>query len=375
MVDVRAVAAARDAESIDVTTLDVVPRLVDDPRAAAHWWPVRPDDPRDGLPWAAGATGPVRFLGLPEGPALWLRGPGPEALRMDPLAVLSGVAAGLAVDDARLRLARYPEILVSAATGFGSPAVRTGATTAADLETVVAALSGEARRIGATPIVLHVPAGDPLLAALAGQGFAVGVTDLYPVMELPGESMADYLAGLSRNRRGNVRREIAARGDCAHVYVGEQAREHLVAAARLSASAYRQRGQPADDARAVPIYTRLLDSCGDDFVLTMICHAGEPVASACLIVGGTEALLYSAGLRLPESRAVAGYFNAAYYLPIEFAYRHGLRRIHLGPTSWAAKRLRGAVLRPLYSAVPGDVTDLVELLTGTDARLRERLDG
>jgi peptidoglycan biosynthesis/recognition FemAB-like protein len=354
-----------------------VPHLVTDPRAAAAWWPARPSDPRDGLAWAAGAPGPVRFLGLPDGPALWLRDPDPDTPRLDPVAVLSGVAAGLETDPARLRQARaaHPRILVSAATGYGSPAVRDTGATEADLVAVAAALADEARRAGATPVILHCPAGDPLLAALATAGFATGITDLYPVLELPGSVMADYLAGLSRNRRGGVRREIAARGrGCAHIYLGEQAREHLGAAARLSASAYRQRGQPADDMRAVPIYSRLLDSCGEDFVLTMVCHEGTPVASAVLVVGSADLLLYSAGLAMPGARPVAGYFNAAYYLPIEFAYARGLRRILLGPTGLETKRLRGAVFTTLHSAVPAEAGGLVDLLHGTDTRLRSMLE-
>lgn len=97
---------------------------------------------------------------------------------------------------------------------------------------------------------------------------------------------------------------------------------------------------------------------------------GRPVASAVLIAGDGDLLLYSAGLLLPDSRDVAAYFNSAYYLPIEYAYAHGLRRILLGPTGRQTKRLRGARFEPLYSAVPRHDTVLTELLAGTDAQLR-----
>lgn len=352
-------------------------RVVTDPRTAPHWWPKQADDPRDGLPWAAGVSDPVSFLGLADGPALWLRDPAGNSGRMDPVAVISGAVAGLEADSREVQAAAgaYPRILVSSATGYGSPVTLAGAAADDDVAALAAALTGHARDSGVTPVVLQCPGGNPLLAALTGQGFSVGVTDLYPTLELPGESIEDYLGDLPRGRRASVRQEIRARErGSAHVYVGEQARQHLVTAARLSASAYRQRNQPADDARAIPIYSRLLDRCGDDFVLTMVCDENGPVASACLIAGDTDLLLYSAGLEHPRSRAVAGYFNASYYLPAEFAYQRGLRRILLGPTGWHTKRLRGARFTPLYSAVPPGADALANLLAQTDRRLRPALE-
>jgi biotin carboxylase/predicted N-acyltransferase len=369
-------AADEAASAIRIRAREVGVRVVTDPRTAPRWWPAEADDPRDGLPWAAGVSDPVSFLGLADGPALWLRASGGNSGRMDPVRVLSGAVADLDADPLQVQAAvdAYPRILVSAATGYGSPVALAGKAAAEDMEALVAALIGHAREGDVTPVVLQCPAGNPLLEALAAQGFTVGVTDLYPTLQLPGESMADYLSDLPRGRRGNVRHEIKARErGSAHIYVGEEARPHLATAARLSASAYRQRNQPADDARAIPIYSRLLDRCGSDFVLTMVGDENGPVASACLIAGGTDLLLYSAGLEQPRSRAVAGYFNAAYYLPIEFAYQRGLRRILLGPTGWHTKRLRGARFTPLCSAVPAGAAALANLLAQTDRRLRPAL--
>lgn len=369
-------AATEAADAIRIRTCEVATRVVTDPRTAPGWWPAKAADPRDGLPWAAGVSDPVSFLGLADGPALWLREPAANSGRMDPLAVISGAVADLEAGPLEVQAAagEYPRLLVSAATGYGSPMVSAGAAAGDDVAALAAVLISHAKDSGATPVVLHCPGGNPLLAALADQGFTVGVTDLYPTLELPGDTMADYLDDLPRGRRGNVRHEIKARErGSAHIYVGERARPHLATAARLSASAYRQRDQPGDDARAIPIYGRLLDRCGDDFVLTMVSDENGPVASACLVAGGTDLLLYSAGLQQPRSRAVAGYFNAAYYLPVEFAYQRGLRRVLLGPTGWHAKRLRGARFTPLCSAVPTGAAALADLLAQTDRRLRSAL--
>ncbi|MGC4804628.1 ATP-grasp domain-containing protein [Micromonospora sp. DT233] len=384
----RVLATGPDAGSAARAAADAAGRLVlgtttarvgvlADPRSALRRWADRPADPRDDWRWAAGVSDDVTFLTAADGPALWLRGPDGLGPRMDPVAVTGGATAGLAPPAELVAAARaaHPRFLAGAATGYGSP-VTSATPTDTALEALVAALIRQARDDDATPAVLHCPADDPLLPALAAAGFAIGVTDLYPTLELPGTGLADYLAALPKGHRDNARREIRLRGGGpAHVFVGEQARPHLATAAALSASAYRQRGEDVDDARALPIYGRLLDVWGDDFLLTLVSDEAGPVACAVLVCGGTDLLLYGAGLLLPRSRAVAGYFNAAYYLPIEFAYRRGLRRIRLGPTGWHTKRLRGARFTPMCSAVPASAGALVDLLAATDRWARAELRG
>ncbi|MDG4834253.1 ATP-grasp domain-containing protein [Solwaraspora sp. WMMD1047] len=373
-------AAAAATEKLTIRTTTTRVRVLTDPRSTVRSWARRPADPRDDWRWAAGVSDDVAFLVPDGGPALWLRGPDGVSARMDPVAVAGGAPAGRQPPAQLVGAARdaHPRFLVSSATGYGSPLTSASAT-ATDLDTLVAALLREAKQNDATPAVLHCPAGDPLLPALVAAGFTLGVTDLYPTIELPGNGPADYLEALPKGHRDNARREIRLRGGGpAHVYLGEQARPHLATAAALSASAYRQRGEHSDDTRAIPIYGRLLDRWGDDFVLTLVEDEAGPVASAVLVVGATELLLYSAGLHLPRARAVAGYFNAAYYLPVELAYQRRLRRIRLGPTGWDTKRLRGARFTPMYSAVPTKAGALVDLLAATDQWTRaelQRLDG
>ncbi|HEV2639543.1 MAG TPA: ATP-grasp domain-containing protein [Actinocrinis sp.] len=399
--------AAAAASRIEIATSRAAIVDIGDPRGEADRWPARPDDPRTGLPWAAGAEESPRFLGLARdkpddqapvpaedhgqgryryrdyeprndipGPALWLRDSGGPATRMNIVDVVSGAMGDVPVDAEKLEAARaaYPKQLVSAATAYGSPLVVAdrGCTTA-DLEALVAGFVGRARETGSTPAFLHVPEGDRLLDVLGSAGFRTGVTDLYPILDLPGTSPDDYLAALTKKQRGNVRTEIAARSaGSTETHIGEDARIHLAEASRLNATAYTQRRQHGDVERAQTIYSRLLDTCGDDFILTLVRHgdSGRPVASAVLIAGQRDLLVYSVGLELPDSRAVAGYFNATYYLPIEYAYEHGLTRILLGPTSRRTKQLRGARFIPLYSAVPADDALLGDLLTTADTALR-----
>lgn len=43
------------------------------------------------------------------------------------------------------------------------------------------------------------------------------------------------------------------------------------------------------------------------------------------------------------------YFNLTIYIPLRYAFAHGLKRIHLGRESYVAKLRRGAVAEPLWS--------------------------
>lgn len=58
-----------------------------------------------------------------------------------------------------------------------------------------------------------------------------------------------------------------------------------------------------------------------------------------------------AGFDYGQLRGAFEYFNTAIYAPVGYAGETGLRRYHLGLGSWEAKAFRGALLRPLWSAV------------------------
>ncbi|HSR23908.1 MAG TPA: GNAT family N-acetyltransferase [Candidatus Eisenbacteria bacterium] len=359
-------------------------RVVGDPREAACWWPPHPADPRDGLPWARGSrrSAGERFVGTDGGPALWLRpvvhGDGSPA-RMNAVDVCAGLVSEVPAPELLVAEARAgcPCQVVVAANGYGSPRIEARDASRAERLDLLAAVVEAARRAGAVPAVLHCPAGDPLLELLPDLDFAVGVTDLYPTLELPGDSIEHYLAALPHRRRIDARREMRqlAAGGSARVYAGRGAAAHLGVAAELVSLAYANRGQHAEPAEVCGIYTRLLEACQDDFVLCVVEAGGAAVSSACLVQGATDLLLYSAGIRLPQSREVAGYFNAAYYVPIAFAYERGLRRMRLGPSGVRTKRYRGARFVPLHSAVPRSCAPLAALLRATDEHVRRELAG
>ncbi|WP_431877244.1 GNAT family N-acetyltransferase [Amycolatopsis sacchari] len=347
-------------------------RFVRNAASKPGWWPSSPDDPRRALAWAVGSPQEgVGFAGEDGGPAVWLRLLSADSAvpRMNVVDVCSGVRRGVPQDEDVLAAARAMcgRQAAVAANGYVSPLLGKG-----NSAPLLDAIATAARADGAVPAVLHCPAGDPLLDVVPDLGFEVGVTDLYASISLAGNDVEDFLATLPSRRRTRIRREMRAL-DGARVLSGADAEPWLDTAADLVAAAYEARGQSIEAASVAAIYRRLLAGFGDEFSLAVVEAEGTPVATTCLLAAGRTLMSYSAGFRLPQSKAVAGYFNATYYLPLRHAYATGRRRLLLGPGTIEAKHLRGARFTPLYSAVPRDCPPLVALLRRTDRWLRDRL--
>ncbi|HEV2376577.1 MAG TPA: GNAT family N-acetyltransferase [Streptosporangiaceae bacterium] len=345
------------------------------------WWPDRAADPRQSLGWARGTRrdgDSLWFAGAPDGPALWTRWITGDGVlpRMNAVDVCAGLVAGVEADPvgvAEARAASHHQVVL-AANGYVSPLITAGPASDGEVQKLLAEVVRAATDAGAVPSVLHCSPGDPLLGLLPDLGFVTGITDLYAVIDLPGDSVEDYLAALPGHRRQNVRREMRAleQGGRGRIVFGADAQPHLADACELAAQAYLQRGD--DDvplAEIVEVYRRLLAGVGDDFALCLVEVDGVPVASCCLVTGESDILAYSAGMRNPQAREVAGYFNACYYLPIELAYRRGAKRLLIGPMALEAKRLRGAEVVPVLSAVPRTCAPLARLLAATDEYMRK----
>jgi predicted N-acyltransferase len=293
---------------------------------------------------------------------------------MDAVVVCAAIRRGVPQDEATIAAARAAagDQLVIAANGYTTPLL--GAGDDAEIGELLHAVGEAAEAAGAVPVVLHCPAGDPLLRVLPRLGYVVGITDLYASIALPGADLADLLATLPAKRRTTIRRELRALSPGAgRIVAGAAAEPFIEPAAELVAAAYRARGQSIEPAVVAGIYRRLLAAFGADFLLSMVFADGRPLASTCVLTARDTAMSYSAGFRLPEAKTVAGYFNAAYYLPIKHCYGTGRTTLLLGPGTLEAKRLRGARFSPLYSAVPRSCAPLAALLTRTDAWHRRRL--
>ncbi|MFI5661930.1 GNAT family N-acetyltransferase [Streptomyces sp. NPDC051684] len=367
---------------VAVTELSVPPPffITSSAEAELNWWPREAADPRQRLAWAEGARWAddgIGFLGSPGGPAAWLRlATGDQAfVRMNAVDVCAGTGRDVVQDTATVDAARVEAArqLVLAANGYVSPLVCRDAPEGEQTARLFEAALQAAQCDGRLPAVLHCPQGDSLTEAAQARGFVCGVTDLYPVIHLPGNGIDDYVAALPKQRRSGVRKELRARSrtEC-HVLRGDDAASHIDEAAQLVSMAYTARGQHMAAQKVAAIFTRLHGTFGDDFLLTMVSSDGAPVATACLVAGHDALLLYFVGLDPDRARQVSGYFNAAYYLPMEYAYERGITRLLVGPGTVESKRRRGARFEPLVSAVPAR-SKLALLLARTDAELTERV--
>jgi hypothetical protein len=70
---------------------------------------------------------------------------------------------------------------------------------------------------------------------------------------------------------------------------------------------------------------------------------------------GSELVLRAVGLDYERLSGADEYAQLAVHAPLRYCYQHGLRRLHLGTGSYAAKCRRGARPRPLWAAtsLPG----------------------
>jgi hypothetical protein len=343
-----------------------------------NWWPADSADPRKMREWAVVSRSDgdnVGFLGVSERCAFWIRRVNSEQgpTRKNVVDVCSGLDCQVPAPKSDIDAARvaYPRQLLAVANGVGTPVITNRTLSDYELDRLVAALVECAAESDAVPAVLHVPVGEPVLGVLRRRGFFVGISGLYPTIELPGDSFEDYLNGLLRSHRKMVRREVRmASGADRRILVGREAESRLENAAELVQCAYRSRGQSVEHAEVVDRYRRFVRILGDRFALSLVSVDGVPVASTTLVRGRDELLAYNSGFKPEYSRKVAGYFNSMYYCPIEYAYANKIRRIRLGSTTLTAKTWRGATLTPMCTAVPGSCTELVRLLRQTDQQVR-----
>lgn len=165
------------------------------------------------------------------------------------------------------------------------------------------------------------------------------LTGLDTCLELPGEDFEDYLGSLARKRAWGVRQERTSyAGDATQVLRLSQCWEE---AAPLVAAVQQKYGHDdtVDDCRAG--LSRQAADLDDLSVVFALRRAGRLVATALFYHWRDEMYGRVVGFDYP---ALDGgeYFNLYFYQPIEYAYAHGVRRLHLGRGSYHAKFRRGA---------------------------------
>lgn len=135
---------------------------------------------------------------------------------------------------------------------------------------------------------------------------------------------------------------------------GYEVREERLAdcweqAGALLANVERKYGRPADPEHWKRVTGRQCERLNDRGVV-FACHRGAGLVAFCLTYPW-GACLHERMLGF-DYAALANayeYFNMVFYVPLAYAFAHGLRRLHLGRESYPAKVLRGARLSPLWS--------------------------
>jgi hypothetical protein len=166
-------------------------------------------------------------------------------------------------------------------------------------------------------------------------------------LALPGDGFDDYLASLSRRRRGEVRREIRAGSSLRFEDRPLAGHEHIVA--RFRRMAAERHGRFAD--LEPSFYKLLADSMGErSRVLVAIASDGLGECDAALegeggrIIGVSCYLEHAGSFYLLHGGAVRdrfAYFNLTFYELMRQAYRRGVRFINFRPASDEAKSNRG----------------------------------
>jgi len=362
-----------------------VTECADAAQAPDGWWSRPSQDLRLSRAWASASRwdgdGVSLFGTTPDGPWTTLRRVGDTLgySRMNAVDIAGGTFRGVDqdLDDIACARADHGWQLVLATTGYATSIQGADGRAAdtADTADMLDALRDLAEAEQRTAFLAHIPADrTELLSALRRAGFHLGVTDCVAEIELPGSDFEDYVHSLARKARKTAARELRAldaAGAQLQTATGLAMLELVDEFAQLQGDTQRARGGDPNDSQLADDLRRTVREFGDDAVAFVVRAAdGSAVAFCVALMDDEQVLPWSLGMRA-DAADVAGYFHVAYYGPARLGYERGRRRLLMGPGSLRPKVLRGAELRPIYSAVaPGD-DSLARLLTRTDAAIRQ----
>ncbi len=211
-------------------------------------------------------------------------------------------------------------------------------------------------------------------AQLAGvSGWPAVFSSAEAVLDITWASFEDYLAGLSRHRRANIRSDLRHFSQS-----GLRSRRVLLgdvvsAAAPLAVNVQHKYGHQSSSVRQVRFFGDCADHLGDD-ALIFGCFDGSRLIGFALAFTWQDTLyIRSAGFDYDALPRQGEHFMVMFYEPIRYAIEHDLARIHFGTESVAAKAQRGCAFRPLWSAAwrdqPFDAAELRRFGEAGRARL------
>ncbi|MFY9920312.1 MAG: GNAT family N-acetyltransferase [Mycobacterium sp.] len=166
------------------------------------------------------------------------------------------------------------------------------------------------------------------------------------VLELADTSWEGYLAGLSKRRRYQTRKELRnyqAAGYRTVVRTGPDAfSEELVALQVAHRAKY---GLPGGEDRVRRELYAVRDELGESCVVFTAERDGQ-IGSFTLYLRTRDALFARTGGTLPDAKGC--YFAVDYHETARWAVENGIRRVHYGMAAYEAKVTRGCELRPRW---------------------------
>ena len=166
------------------------------------------------------------------------------------------------------------------------------------------------------------------------------------VLELPDTSWEGYLAGLSKRRRYQTRKELRiyeAAGFRTVVRTGPDAfSEDLVALQVAHRAKY---GLPGGEDRVRRDLNAARDEMGESCVVFSAERDGQ-MSSFTLYLRTRDALFARTGGTAPDAKGC--YFAVDYHETARWAVENGIRRVHYGMAAYEAKVTRGCELRPRW---------------------------
>jgi uncharacterized protein len=176
------------------------------------------------------------------------------------------------------------------------------------------------------------------------------------VIDPPGSSMEDYFADFSASRRYSVRRECRDFQRAGFEVGVESLSDCHQEAGVLLGNLQRRHGNDLPTPQwqdGVRVHADHLANYSSVFTAR---EQGKLVGFALGYRWGDTITIRMAGFDYDRTDRTFAYFNLVCYEPIRLAYAHGLRHVHLGRETYAAKVGRGARLTPLWGVALSEPT-------------------
>jgi uncharacterized protein len=257
-------------------------------------------------------------------------------------------APGRTVDQRRAVMAALPELLLQAAAELGCRSVAL--------------------------LYVDEPEAADVDQSASRAGYVSTLLGAEGVLELADTSWEGYLAGLSKRRRYQARKELRRYEEAGFrtvVRTGPDAfSDELVA---LQVAHRLKYGLPSGEDRVRRDLNAVRDELGESCVVFTAERDGR-IGSFTLYLRTRHALFARTGGTAPDARGC--YFAVDYHETARWALENGIRRVHYGMASYEAKVTRGCELLPRWGwfAFQGTQADTYrEVLTLQSQSIERRL--